>query len=289
VKGGVKIREAKATTLKRVLLARSCAMWAKDVVGEVKGVDEVGVRVECRGARSRGDRRSEIEVDPKCRGLRHDMSDLALESVEESRAFGEDKSRPPGRAFGGPPGCQTAKNRSPDNIFQKWRSARTMHNGVGPWAKGPVGSPVSFPKRSNQVWRLVASPSPCQINTKSKHQTVPPSPPRGAPPAPGEAQELLALPMIVVEEQAKELGVDVAEGAEDGGQERDTMIVSVGMLILMDFLLGGFTQRLVDVGLVSKLAGLGRIVRRPQRSWVMKERSKTRSPSSRGRERDVYY
>jgi hypothetical protein len=28
----------------------------------------------CRGARSRGDRRSEIEVDPKCRGLRHDVS-----------------------------------------------------------------------------------------------------------------------------------------------------------------------------------------------------------------------
>jgi hypothetical protein len=32
-------------------------------VGEVKGVDELGVRVACRGARSRGDRRSEIEVD----------------------------------------------------------------------------------------------------------------------------------------------------------------------------------------------------------------------------------
>jgi hypothetical protein len=31
----------------------------------------------------------EIEVDPKRRGLRHDMSDLALETVEESRAFGE--------------------------------------------------------------------------------------------------------------------------------------------------------------------------------------------------------
>ena len=44
----------------------------------------------CRGARSRGDRRSEIEVDPKRRGLRHDVSDLALETVEESRAFGED-------------------------------------------------------------------------------------------------------------------------------------------------------------------------------------------------------
>jgi hypothetical protein len=45
--------------------------------------------------------------------------------------------------------------------------------------------------------------------------------------------------MSVVEEQAKELGVDAAGGAKDGGQERDTMIVSVGMLILIGFLLGG--------------------------------------------------
>ena len=38
VKGGVKLREAKATTLRRVLLAHSCAMGGEDVVGEVKGV-----------------------------------------------------------------------------------------------------------------------------------------------------------------------------------------------------------------------------------------------------------
>ena len=43
VKGEVKLREAKATTLRRVLLARSCAMGGEDVVGEVKGVEEVGV------------------------------------------------------------------------------------------------------------------------------------------------------------------------------------------------------------------------------------------------------
>jgi hypothetical protein len=48
VKGGVEVREAKATTLRRVLLARSCAMGGEDVVGEVKGVDEVGIRVACR-------------------------------------------------------------------------------------------------------------------------------------------------------------------------------------------------------------------------------------------------
>ena len=62
MKAEVKLREAKATTLMRVLLARSCAMGGEDKVGEVKGVDEVGVRFACRGARSRGDRRSEIEV-----------------------------------------------------------------------------------------------------------------------------------------------------------------------------------------------------------------------------------
>ena len=41
--------------------------------------------------------------------------------------------------------------------------------------------------------------------------------------------------MSVVEEQTKELGVDAAGGAKDGGQKRDTMIVSVGMLILIGF------------------------------------------------------
>ena len=44
--------------------------------------------------------------------------------------------------------------------------------------KVPVGSPVSFPKRSNPAWRLVAPSSPCRINTKSKHQQgfLPPAP-----------------------------------------------------------------------------------------------------------------
>jgi hypothetical protein len=75
VKRGVKLREAKATTLRSVLHVRSCAMGGEDVVGEVKCVYELGVRVVCRGARSRGDRTSEIEVDPKRSGIRHDMSD----------------------------------------------------------------------------------------------------------------------------------------------------------------------------------------------------------------------
>jgi hypothetical protein len=52
--------------------------------------------------------------------------------------------------------------------------------------------------------------------------------------------------MSVVEEQAKELGVDAAGGAKDGEKERDTMIVSICMLILIDFLLGGFTREILE-------------------------------------------
>ena len=44
--------------------------------------------------------------------------------------------------------------------------------------KVPAGSPVSFPKRSNPAWRLVAPSSPCRINTKSKHQGTPSPRPR---------------------------------------------------------------------------------------------------------------
>ena len=53
MKREVKLREAKATTLRRVLLARSCAMGGEDVVREVKGVDEVGVRFGERETRER--------------------------------------------------------------------------------------------------------------------------------------------------------------------------------------------------------------------------------------------
>ena len=53
-------------------------------MGEVKGVEEVGVRFACRGARCRGDRRSQIEVDPKRRGLRHDMTNLALRLLKKA-------------------------------------------------------------------------------------------------------------------------------------------------------------------------------------------------------------
>ena len=56
-----------------------------------KAVDVMGVRVAGRGARERGDRRKEVEVEPKRRSLGHDVSKLVLETVEESCAFGEDR------------------------------------------------------------------------------------------------------------------------------------------------------------------------------------------------------
>ena len=61
-----KLREAKAEARKRVLVARSCArVGEKDVVGEVKGVEVMGALVAGRGARDRGGRRMEVEVNPK--------------------------------------------------------------------------------------------------------------------------------------------------------------------------------------------------------------------------------
>jgi len=67
--------------LEESALSRSLAMGGTDVVGGVKGIDELDVGVACRGARSRGYRRGKIEVDPKRRSLRQDVSDLVLETV----------------------------------------------------------------------------------------------------------------------------------------------------------------------------------------------------------------
>ena len=62
----VKLRKAKADAWKRGLVARSCARSGrKDVVGEVKGIEMMGVLVAGRGARERGGRRLEVEVNSK--------------------------------------------------------------------------------------------------------------------------------------------------------------------------------------------------------------------------------
>ena len=50
--------------MKRGLVARSCARSGrKDVVGEVKGIEMMGVLVAGRGARERGGRSLEVEVN----------------------------------------------------------------------------------------------------------------------------------------------------------------------------------------------------------------------------------
>ena len=60
------------------------------MVGEVKGIEMMGVLVTGRGARERGGRRLEVEVNSKRCRPGHDVSNLVLETVEESCAFGED-------------------------------------------------------------------------------------------------------------------------------------------------------------------------------------------------------
>ena len=70
---------------------QSCARSGrKDKVGEVKGVEMMGVLVAGRGAKERAGRRLEVEVDSKRRSSCHDVSNLILETVGESCAFGED-------------------------------------------------------------------------------------------------------------------------------------------------------------------------------------------------------
>ena len=48
------------------------------------------MRGACARARRREDCGGQIHVDAQRRGLRHDVSDLTLEAIEESCAFGED-------------------------------------------------------------------------------------------------------------------------------------------------------------------------------------------------------
>ena len=75
----------------RGLDARSCASTGrKDVVREVEGIEKMSMLGAGRGARERGGRRLEVEVNAKRRSPSHYVSHLVLETVEESCAFGED-------------------------------------------------------------------------------------------------------------------------------------------------------------------------------------------------------
>ena len=60
------------------------------MVREVKGIEKMSILGAGRGARERGGRRLEVEVNSKRRSPGHDVSNLVLETVEESCAFGED-------------------------------------------------------------------------------------------------------------------------------------------------------------------------------------------------------
>ena len=61
------------------------------MVREVKGIEKVSMLGAGRGARERGGRRLEVEVNSKRGSPGHDVSNLVLETtVEESCAFGED-------------------------------------------------------------------------------------------------------------------------------------------------------------------------------------------------------
>ena len=60
------------------------------MVGEVKSIEMMGVLGASRGARERGGRRLEVKVHSKRGRPGHDVSNLVLETIEESCAFGED-------------------------------------------------------------------------------------------------------------------------------------------------------------------------------------------------------
>lgn len=55
---------------------RPHAPGGKDVVGEAKGVYLMDMRIAGRGPRNRGDRREEIEGNPKTRSLGHNVSNF---------------------------------------------------------------------------------------------------------------------------------------------------------------------------------------------------------------------
>ena len=64
------------------------------MVREVKGIEKMSMLGAGRGARERGGRRLEVEVNVKRRSPSHYVSDLVLETVEESCAFVEGHPEP---------------------------------------------------------------------------------------------------------------------------------------------------------------------------------------------------
>ena len=60
------------------------------MVREVKGIEKMSTLGAGRGARERGGRRLEVEVNSKRQCPSHYVSNLVLQTVEESCGFGED-------------------------------------------------------------------------------------------------------------------------------------------------------------------------------------------------------
>ena len=57
------------------------------MVGEVKGIEMMGVLIAGRGARERGDRRLEVKVDSKRRSPGHNVAYLVLEGSTQYISF----------------------------------------------------------------------------------------------------------------------------------------------------------------------------------------------------------
>ena len=82
--------EGHGNTKKERKATKSKGRGLEEGVREVKGIEKMSMLGEGRGARERGGRRLEVEVNSKRRSPSHYVSNLVLETVEESCAFGED-------------------------------------------------------------------------------------------------------------------------------------------------------------------------------------------------------
>ena len=67
--------------------------------------------------------------------------------------------------------------------------------------------------------------------------------------------------MSVVEQQAEELCIDTARGAEGGWQERNALVIRIIRLVLRNFFPGRIPEGLVDVGRATQPAHLVRVIR----------------------------
>ena len=65
----------------------------------------------------------------------------------------------------------------------------------------------------------------------------------------------------MVEQQAEELCIDTALGAEGGRHESNALVIGIVRLVLRNFFPGSIPEGLVKVGRAAELAHLVRVVR----------------------------